>query len=79
MDANDIDLLDLWRAYPNSASIESDFFGLSQVLARHADQAIANPALRQELSAASVTETLALEPSTVSATAAGRTKSSTNP
>ena len=27
-------LLDLWREYPDTASIESDFFGLSQVLAR---------------------------------------------
>ncbi len=30
-------LLDLWREYPNTASIESDFFGLSQVLAGAAD------------------------------------------
>ena len=29
-------LLDLWRSYPNTASIESDFFGLSQVLAQAA-------------------------------------------
>ena len=42
-------LLDLWREYPNTASIESDFFGLSQVLARHAGQAITDPALRHEL------------------------------
>ncbi len=53
-------LLDLWRAYPNTASIEGDFFGLSQVLARHADQAIENPALRQELSGASVTRSALL-------------------
>ena len=26
-------LIDLWRSYPNTPSIESDFFGLSQVLA----------------------------------------------
>ena len=42
-------LLDLWREYPDTASIESDFFGLSQVLARHAGQAITDPALRSEL------------------------------
>ncbi len=42
-------LLDLWREYPDTASIESDFFGLSQVLARHAGQAITDPALRREL------------------------------
>jgi tetratricopeptide (TPR) repeat protein len=53
-------LLDLWRAYPSSASIESDFFGISQILARHADQAIGNPALRTELSAASVTRSTLL-------------------
>jgi tetratricopeptide (TPR) repeat protein len=53
-------LLDLWRAYPNSASIESDFFGLSQVLARHAGQAVQNPALRQELAGASVTRSALL-------------------
>ena len=53
-------LLDLWRAYPNTASIESDFFGLSQVLARHADQAVQNAALRQELAGASVTRSALL-------------------
>ena len=30
-------LLDLWREYPNTESIESDFFGLSQFLASLAD------------------------------------------
>ncbi|RUL89070.1 tetratricopeptide repeat protein [Tautonia sociabilis] len=42
-------LLDLWRAYPNTASIESDFFGLSQVLARLAVDAGSDPALRSAL------------------------------
>ena len=27
-------LVDLWRSYPNTASIESDFFGLSQLVAK---------------------------------------------
>ena len=36
-------LLDLWREYPDTASIESDFFGLSQVLASLAGQAIDRP------------------------------------
>ena len=47
-------LLDLWREYPDTASIESDFFGLSQVLARHAGKAITDPALRTELADAGV-------------------------
>jgi tetratricopeptide (TPR) repeat protein len=48
-------LLGLWREYPGSASIDSDFFGLSQVLARHAERAISDPGLRKELAEASVT------------------------
>ena len=48
-------LLDLWREYPNSASIESDFFALSQVLALHAGKALTDPALRRELADAHVT------------------------
>jgi hypothetical protein len=48
-------LLDLWREYPGSASIESDFFGLSQLLASLAGKAINEPALRHELAAAEVT------------------------
>ncbi|MFO0952538.1 MAG: hypothetical protein U0835_15600, partial [Isosphaeraceae bacterium] len=48
-------LLDLWREYPDTASIESDFFGISQVLARHAGVAVSNPALRKELAEAGVT------------------------
>jgi tetratricopeptide (TPR) repeat protein len=48
-------LIDLWRSYPNTASIESDFFGLSQVLSQAASRAFTDPALRRELAAASVT------------------------
>ena len=48
-------LISLWREYPNTASIESDFFGLSQVLARLADVALDRPALRRELAEAEVT------------------------
>ena len=33
-------LLDQWRAYPNLASIESDFFGLAQLCAGYASQAL---------------------------------------
>jgi hypothetical protein len=48
-------LIDLWRSYPNTASIESDFFGLSQVLAQAASRAFTDPGLRRELAAAGVT------------------------
>ena len=48
-------LLDLWRESPNTASIESDFFGLSQVLAGAATRATTDPALRRELAEAGVT------------------------
>ncbi len=48
-------LLDLWRDYPNTASIETDLFGLSQLLAVSAGKAIADPALRKELADAGVT------------------------
>jgi len=48
-------LIELWRSYPNTASIESDFFGLSQVVAQTASQALANPGLRRELAAAGIT------------------------
>ncbi len=47
-------LLDLWRAYPNSASIESDFFGLSQVLGSLAARAVEEPPIRRELALAGV-------------------------
>ena len=53
-------LLDLWREYPNSASIESDFFALSQVIARYAGQAITDPRLRRELAEADVTRSMLL-------------------
>jgi hypothetical protein len=48
-------LLDLWRESPNTASIESDFFGLSQILAGAATKATSDPALRRELAEAGVT------------------------
>jgi alpha-2-macroglobulin len=48
-------LIELWRSYPNTASIESDFFGLSQVVAQRAAVAFTDPALRRELAAAGVT------------------------
>jgi alpha-2-macroglobulin len=48
-------LIDLWRSYPNTASIESDFFGLSQVLAQAASKAFTDPNLRRELAAAGIT------------------------
>src|SRR5579864_8124707 len=48
-------LLDLWSEYPDTASIESDFFGLSQLMASLAGKATTDPALRHELAAAEVT------------------------
>ena len=36
-------LVDLWRSYPNTASIESDFFGLSQVVAQTASRGFHEP------------------------------------
>src|SRR5262245_12683067 len=48
-------LVDLWRSYPNTPSIESDFFGLSQVVALTASNAFTDPALRNELASAGVT------------------------
>jgi tetratricopeptide (TPR) repeat protein len=48
-------LIALWRSYPNTASIESDFFGLSQLVAQTAAQAFSNPPLRRELAAAGIT------------------------
>jgi uncharacterized protein YfaS (alpha-2-macroglobulin family)/TolA-binding protein len=48
-------LLNLWREYPGSASIQSDFFALSQVLASLAGRATTDPALRRELAAAEAT------------------------
>jgi tetratricopeptide (TPR) repeat protein len=48
-------LLDLWRESPDTASISSDFFGLSQLLARLAGSAITDPKLRRDLADAGVT------------------------
>ncbi|WP_152052024.1 MG2 domain-containing protein [Tautonia marina] len=42
-------LLDLWRTSPKTASIESDFFALSQVVADLAIRAGEDPSLRQTL------------------------------
>lgn len=53
-------LLDLWRSYPDSAAIESDFFGLSQVVANLAARAIDDPAIRKELADADVTRSALL-------------------
>ncbi len=48
-------LIDLWREYPSTASIQSDFFGLSQVIAGLAGRAVTDPAIRAELAADSAT------------------------
>jgi uncharacterized protein YfaS (alpha-2-macroglobulin family)/TolA-binding protein len=48
-------LIELWRSYPQSASIESDFFGLSQMVAQAAGRAFSDPGLRRELAAAGIT------------------------
>jgi len=48
-------LLDLWRESPNTASIEGDFFGLSQILAISASRSVSDQALRRELAQAGVT------------------------
>jgi tetratricopeptide (TPR) repeat protein len=48
-------LVDLWRSYPNTASIESDFFALSQLVSQTASRAFTDPPLRSELAAASIT------------------------
>ncbi len=47
-------LVDLWRSYPNTASIESDFFALSQVVSHMASRAFTDPHLRRELAVAGV-------------------------
>ena len=47
-------LVDLWRSYPNTASIESDFFALSQVVTQTASRAYNDPPLRRELAAAGI-------------------------
>ena len=48
-------LLDLWREYPDTASIRADLFGLSRVVASLAAQAAGDANLRRELTAAGVT------------------------
>ncbi len=48
-------LIDLWRAYPDSPALESDFFGLSQVVIETAGRAATDLALRRQLTAAGVT------------------------
>jgi TolA-binding protein len=48
-------LVDLWRSYPNTASIESDFFALSQLVSQTAARAIKDPPIRRELAAAGIT------------------------
>ena len=49
-------LLRLWRDYPNTPAIESDFFGLSQVVFVVASKALSDPQLRRELAAAGVSQ-----------------------
>jgi len=48
-------LLDLWREYPDTASIRADLFGLSRVVADLAARAVADGNLRREMTAAGVT------------------------
>lgn len=48
-------LIDLWREYPGSASIESDFLGIAQLAGRSATRAITDPGLRRELAEAGKT------------------------
>jgi TolA-binding protein len=48
-------LVDLWQSYPNTPSIESDFFGLSQVVAQAATRAFSDVNLRREMAAAGIT------------------------
>jgi len=48
-------LIGLWRDYPDEASIQSDFFDLSRLLAGLAARADSDPAVRDDLAAAKVT------------------------
>ena len=48
-------LVNLWRSYPETASIESDFFGLSQVVVQAASKAFTDPMLRREMAVAGIT------------------------
>lgn len=45
-------LINLWREYPSTASIESDFLGLGQLAASLAARATSDPGLRRELAEA---------------------------
>ncbi len=47
-------LLDLWKAYPNSAGRQSDFFGLSRWLSQIAEESTNDPDMRRRLLAANV-------------------------
>jgi TolA-binding protein len=47
-------LLRLWREYPSTASIDADFFGLSQILGSMAVNATNDPNLRHEMADAGV-------------------------
>jgi len=48
-------LVDLWRQYPNTPSIETDFFGLSQIVADAATRSLDDPLLRRKMAVAGVT------------------------
>ncbi len=48
-------LLDLWRTYPDTPSIDGDYFGLSQVLVQMASRAFNDAEVRRELAAAGIT------------------------
>jgi hypothetical protein len=48
-------LIELWRSYPNTPSIESDFFALSQVVAQASARAFSDVNLRREMAAAGIT------------------------
>ena len=48
-------LIELWRAYPESPALESDFLGLSQVVIETASRAATDPSVRQKLALAGVT------------------------
>jgi outer membrane protein assembly factor BamD (BamD/ComL family) len=48
-------LLNLWREYPSTAAIDSDFYGLSQALGALAGPAVNDPAIRRQAAAAGLT------------------------
>ena len=49
-------LVELWREYPDEASIESDFFGLSRLLASLAGQSETDAVVREDLASAGVSK-----------------------